>query len=152
LRAIVAFEIAVIACQEVASLPRFCCEQCSLNVSAHRPPTTGDTYLPGLGDIMDAIQWRAVPGSQGRDFGGLFSTLSACRSALLRWSSCQQVSKAPYLQQVQAAPSGCGRDMGIISSSQAFGDPAGDSWPPSAGVVRFIAADRLVACLTFASA
>jgi hypothetical protein len=25
---------------------------------AHRPPTTGDTYLPGLGHIMDAIQWR----------------------------------------------------------------------------------------------
>ena len=25
---------------------------------AYRPPTAGETYLPGLGDIMDAIQWR----------------------------------------------------------------------------------------------
>jgi hypothetical protein len=25
---------------------------------AHRPPTAYETYLPGLGDIMDAIQWR----------------------------------------------------------------------------------------------
>jgi hypothetical protein len=25
---------------------------------AHRPPTADENYLPGLGDIMDAIQWR----------------------------------------------------------------------------------------------
>jgi hypothetical protein len=27
---------------------------------AYRPPTAGETYLPGLGDIMDAIQWRHI--------------------------------------------------------------------------------------------
>lgn len=27
---------------------------------AYRPPTMGETYVPGLGDIMGAIQWRHI--------------------------------------------------------------------------------------------
>lgn len=27
---------------------------------AYRPPVTGEVYVPGLGDIMQAIQWRHI--------------------------------------------------------------------------------------------
>jgi hypothetical protein len=27
---------------------------------AYRPPVAGETYVPALGDIMQAIQWRHI--------------------------------------------------------------------------------------------
>jgi hypothetical protein len=49
---------------------------------AYRPPTAGEAYLPGLGDIMDAIQWRHLKLLYAGKFGNW--ELASCELAQIQ--------------------------------------------------------------------